>query len=50
MTALLVIVLGIGPFVRKRNHKGVFIHWPYRHLGVSLPGLINPGRSRRYSD
>lgn len=50
MTALLVLVLGVGPFIRKRNHKGVFIHWPYRHFGVSLPGLINPGRSRRYSD
>ncbi|MGE4233055.1 MAG: hypothetical protein AB7F43_06980 [Bacteriovoracia bacterium] len=50
MTLLLVLVLGFGPVIKKRNHKGIFLHWPYRHLGISLPGMINPKRRRKYSD
>lgn len=50
MMLLLLLVLGVGPFIRRRNNKGIFLHWPYRKLGVSLPGFINPGESRRYSD
>jgi hypothetical protein len=48
MLVLLVLVLGVGPAIRRRSEKGVFLHWPYRTLGVSLPGLIRPGRI--YSD
>ena len=50
MALLLALVLGVGPVIRRRNNKGVFLHWPYRHLGVSLPGFVNPGKGRRYSD
>ena len=50
MALLLILVLGVGPVIRRRNNKGIFLHWPYRHLGVSLPGFMNPGRNSRYSD
>ena len=50
MMGLLGIVLGIGPAIRRRNEKGIFLHWPYRKLGVSLPGLLNPQGRRTYSD
>ena len=44
------LVLGVGPAIRRRNEKGIFLHWPYRNLGVSLPGLVNPKGRRTYSD
>lgn len=50
MMFLLVLVLGVGPVIRKRHPAGIFLHWPYRFLGISLPGLINPQGKRRYSD
>jgi hypothetical protein len=50
MTVLLLLVLGAAPVIRRRNNKGIFLHWPYRQFGVSLPGLVNPGNARRYSD
>lgn len=50
MLMLLVVVLGIGPAIRRRNEKGIFLHWPYRKFGVSLPGLVNPKGRRTYSD
>ena len=50
MIALLLVVLGIGPGIRRRNEKAIFLHWPYRKFGVSLPGLLNPKGRRTYSD
>lgn len=50
MLGLLALVLGVGPAIRRRNEKGIFLHWPYRNLGVSLPGLLNPKGRRTYSD
>ncbi|MGE0175063.1 MAG: hypothetical protein AB7T49_19875 [Oligoflexales bacterium] len=50
MLLLLALVLGVGPMIRRRNEKGVFLHWPYRKMGVSLPGLINPQGKKTYSD
>ncbi len=50
MLLLLALVLGVGPMIRRRNEKGVFLHWPYRTLGISLPGLINPQGQKTYSD
>jgi hypothetical protein len=50
MTVFLILVLGLAPIIRRRNNKGIFLHWPYRKFGVSLPGLVNPGDGRRYSD
>ena len=50
MTIMLLLVLGVGPMIRRKNNKGIFFHWPYRKFGISLPGFINPGESKRYSD
>lgn len=50
MFVALLITLGAVPAIRRRNQRGVFLHWPYRHLRVSLPGLVNPKGRRRYSD
>lgn len=50
MMALLVLTLGFGPYVKRKNKPGIFFHWPYRHLGISLPGMINPRGPRRFSD
>ncbi len=50
MLALLILFLGIGPFIKKRNEKGIYLHWPYKHFGMSLPGLINPKGRKKYSD
>lgn len=46
----LVVTLGVGPALRRKHPKGFFLHWPYRHMGMSLPGLINPTGNKRYSD
>ena len=51
MFTLLVLCLGAGPVIKKKYPKGIFFHWPYARLQMSLPGLVNPrGRKRRYSD
>ena len=50
MILLLLLTLGLGPVVRRRNKKGIFFHWPYRHLKMSLPGIINPKENKKYSD
>lgn len=50
MLFLLALSLGVGPIIRRRHEKGVFFHWPYRHLKMSLPGIINPKGKRKYSD
>ena len=50
MILLLLLTLGLGPVVRRRNKKGIFFHWPYRHLKMSLPGIINPKKNKKYSD
>ena len=50
MFFLLLLILGLGPWIKKRNNRGIFLHWPYRHLGMSLPSLINPKGKRKYSD
>ena len=50
MLTLLALVLGLGPQIRKRNKKGIFFHWPYRKLGMKLPGLVNPKGPKKYSD
>ncbi len=46
----LAISLGVVPAIRRRNNRGIFLHWPYRNFGLSLPGLINPRGRRRFSD
>ncbi len=50
MFSLLVIFLGIGPVIKKNHPKGIFLHWPYQKLAISLPGLINPKGERKFSD
>lgn len=46
----LFLVLGVGPVMRRRNKKGFFFHWPYRNLGMRLPGMINPKKTQYFSD
>lgn len=53
MAISLGAVLIALPAVRRNHERGILLHWPYRHLGISLPGLVNPGSSaglKRYSD
>jgi len=50
MLLFLILILGVGPHVRRRNKKGIYFHWPYRKLHMSLPGLINPKGRKKYSD
>ncbi|MBT4761932.1 MAG: hypothetical protein HOO06_09570 [Bdellovibrionaceae bacterium] len=50
MIILLIITLGLGPVIRRRNKKGIFFHWPYRHFKMTLPGIINPKGNKKYSD
>ena len=47
---LLVLSIGIVPVIRHRNEHGIFLQWPYKQLGTSLPGLMNPKGEQRYSD
>lgn len=37
MFVMLLLVLGLAPYIRRRNNRGIFFHWPYRHFGVQLP-------------
>ena len=51
MFGLLFLCLVAGPAIKKRHPKGIFLHWPYARLHMSLPGLVNPrGTERHYSD
>lgn len=50
MTLLLILALGLGPAIKRQNKPGIFFHWPYRHLWIELPGIINPRGRRKYSD
>jgi hypothetical protein len=50
MCLLLFLSLGLGPVVKRKHHKGIFLHWPYRKIQMSLPGLINPKGPKKYSD
>lgn len=50
MLLSLTLTLGVLPVVRKRHPKGFFLHLPYKHLGMQLPGLINPKGNKKYSD
>lgn len=50
MLLLLALVLGFGPAIKRRYPRGIFMHWPFSRLHMSLPGLVNSKGSRRYSD
>ena len=51
LTALLVaLCLVASPLIKKSHNRGVFLHWPYRHFWISLPGLMNPRGKRKFSD
>ena len=50
MLVLLILTLGVGPAVKRKNPKGIYLHWPYRMFGISLPGMMNPRGKRKYSD
>ncbi len=42
--------LVLSPQIKKRHHRGIFFHWPYRKFGMKLPGVFNPGINKTYSD
>ena len=46
----LFVTLVLVPWVKRKYPKGILFHHPYKHLGMSLPGLINPGNESIYSD
>lgn len=50
MTILLLLFLGAGPVIKRRNKPGIFFHYPYRRFWIELPGLVNPRGPRKYSD
>ena len=50
MAALLVVCLVAIPLIKRNHNRGIFFHWPYRHLWISLPGLVNPRGKRKFSD
>ena len=50
MFLLLVLCLGAGPQIKRKQPKGIYLHCPYRNLGMKLPGLFNPRGTRRFSD
>ena len=50
MMLLLLVGLGLGPIIKRNHNRGIFFHWPYRHLWIELPGMTNPRGRRKYSD
>jgi hypothetical protein len=50
MTILLFFVVVVSPIIKKNNNRGIFLHWPYRFLKMSLPGIVNPQGTRKFSD
>ncbi|MFK7823633.1 MAG: hypothetical protein AB8G05_05725 [Oligoflexales bacterium] len=50
MILSLLVTLGIIPAIRKRNNRGIFLHYPYKKFGMKLPGLMNPKGNKIYSD
>jgi len=50
MSVLLFFALFVAPIIKRNSNRGVFLHLPYRILGMSLPGLANPKGERKYSD
>ncbi len=50
MFFLLIFFLGVGPIIKRKNNKGVFLHFPYSRFNMSLPSLINPKGKRKFSD
>lgn len=50
MLLSLITTLGVMPIIRRSHPKGIFFHWPYRHLQMNLPGIINPKGNRNFSD
>ena len=50
MSLALVWTLGFYPYLKRKYKRGIIFHWPYKYLNMNLPGLINPGRNKKYSD
>ncbi|NRA46114.1 MAG: hypothetical protein HRU09_14270 [Oligoflexales bacterium] len=46
----LFITLGVIPAIRRRNNRGIFLHYPYKRFGMNLPGIVNPRGNKIYSD
>ena len=50
MITLLIVAVVIVPIVKRNHNRGVFQHWFYKNLGLSLPSLMNPKGRRKFSD
>ena len=46
----MLLILGVLPAIRRRNKKGIVLHYPYRRFGMNLPGIVNPRGNNRFSD
>ena len=50
MLFALLITLVVVPTIKHKCRKGILLHAPYRYLGMTLPGLAQPGLGTEYSD
>lgn len=50
MILSLVWTLIISPYIKRNHNKGILLHYPYKKLGMTLPGIMNPGCNKKYSD
>ena len=51
MMILMILIQGIViPSIKKRNHRGVFLHYFYKKLNIELPELVNPKGRHKLSD
>lgn len=50
LCVLLILTLIGLPYIRRNYNRGMEFHYPYKTLGMSLPGLINPKWRGRMSD
>lgn len=50
MFSALFFTVVVLPLVKKKYPKGILLHWPYKNLKMSLPGLINPGSRQKFSN
>ena len=42
MLTLLVLCLGVGPFIKRKYPKGIFFHWPHKNLRMELAWSCEP--------
>ncbi len=50
MILSLVWTLIVSPYIKRNHNKGILLHYPYKKFGMTLPGIMNPGHDKKYSD